>query len=80
MAGISPWDSAVQGGDACWEGLRVYQGKILSLDAHLTRLFKSAKALGFENAHTREQVQHAIFRTLSANGMRDDAHIRLTLT
>jgi len=29
MAGISPFDSAVQGGDAVWEGLRVYRGKIL---------------------------------------------------
>jgi protein-lysine N-methyltransferase EEF2KMT len=80
MAGVSPWDSAVQGGDACWEGLRVYEGKILSLDAHLTRLFKSAKALGFDHVHTREQVEQAIFRTLAANGMRDNAHIRLTLT
>jgi protein-lysine N-methyltransferase EEF2KMT len=80
VVGISPWDSAVQGGDACWEGLRVYDGKILSLDAHLTRLFKSAKALGFDNVHTREQVEHAIFQTLGANGMRDEAHIRLTLT
>jgi hypothetical protein len=80
MAGISPWDSAVQGGDACWEGLRVYRGKILSLDGHLKRLFRSAKALGFENVHTRQDVEEAIFRTLAANGMRDNAHIRLTLT
>ena len=80
MAGISPWDSSVQGGDACWEGLRVYRGKILSLDRHLNRLFKSAKALGFENVHSKHQVEQAIFQTLAANGMRDGAHIRLTLT
>ena len=35
MAGVSPCDSSVQGGDACWEGLRVYRGKILSLEKHL---------------------------------------------
>lgn len=80
MAGVSPWDSSVQGGDGCWEGLRVYRGKILSLDKHLRRLFRSAKALGFENVHTKEQVIDAIFRTLAANGMRDQAHMRLTLT
>ena len=80
MAGVSPWDSSVQGGDAAWEGLRVYRGKILSLEKHLRRLFKSAKALGFKNVHTREQVIEAIFRTLAANGMRDGAHMRLTLT
>ena len=80
MAGVSPWDSSVQGGDACWEGLRVYRGKIMSLDKHLRRLFRSAKALGFQNVHTKEQVIDAIFQTLAANGMRDQAHIRLTLT
>ena len=80
MAGISPWDSAVQGGDACWEGLRVYRGKILCLDRHLRRLFKSAQALGFEHVHSREEVVEAIFRVLAANGMRDGAHMRLTLT
>jgi len=77
---VSPWDSSVQGGDAAWEGLRVYRGKILSLDKHLRRLFKSAKALGFDNVHTQEEIKEAIFRTLAANGMRDAAHMRLTLT
>lgn len=80
MAGVSPWDSSVQGGDACWEGIRVYRGKILSLDKHLRRLFRSSKALGFENVHTKAEVIDAIFETLAANGMRDNAHMRLTLT
>ena len=80
MAGVSPWDSSVQGGDACWEGIRVYRGKILSLDKHLRRLFRSAKALGFENVHSKEEVTEAIFRTLAANGMRDGVHMRLTLS
>ena len=34
-AAINPFDSAVQGGDAVWEGLRVYDGKIFRLRAHL---------------------------------------------
>mmetsp|Transcript_23207 Transcript_23207/g.64335 ORF Transcript_23207/g.64335 Transcript_23207/m.64335 type:complete len:608 (-) Transcript_23207:44-1867(-) len=80
LAGVSPWDSSVQGGDGCWEGIRVYNGRIMSLDKHLRRLFRSAKALGFENVHTKEEVQEAIFQTLAANGMRNDAHMRLTLT
>jgi branched-chain amino acid aminotransferase group I len=80
MAGISPFDSAVQGGDAVWEGLRVYRGKILTCNEHIGRLFRSAKAMGFTNLHTKEQVMEAIFVTLAANGMRDEAHIRLTLT
>jgi protein-lysine N-methyltransferase EEF2KMT len=80
MASVSPWDSSVQGGDAAWEGLRVYRGKILSLEKHLKRLFHSAKALGFENVHSKDEIIEAIFRTLAANGMRDGAHMRLTLT
>jgi branched-subunit amino acid aminotransferase/4-amino-4-deoxychorismate lyase len=52
----------------------------MSLEKHLRRLFRSAKALGYENTHTKEQVIEAIFRTLAANGMRDGAHMRLTLT
>jgi branched-chain amino acid aminotransferase group I len=80
QAGVSPWDSSVQGGDAAWEGLRVYRGKILCLDKHLCRLMRSAKALGFENVHTPAAITEAIFQTLAANGMRDGAHMRLTLT
>jgi len=79
-ARISVFDSAVQGGDAVWEGLRVYDGRIAALDEHLERLQNSAKTLAFANIPTSETVREAIFRTLEANGMRDEVHIRLTLT
>ncbi|CAI5951458.1 unnamed protein product, partial [Closterium sp. NIES-65] len=73
-------DSAVQGGDAVWEGLRVYDGRIFKLQEHLDRLFDSSKAMAFANVPTREHVVHALVSTLAANGMRDYAHVRLTLT
>ena len=79
-ARISVFDSAVQGGDAVWEGLRVYDGRIAALDEHLERLQNSAKTLAFAKVPTSEKVREAIFRTLEANGMRDEVHIRLTLT
>ncbi|MCH8134676.1 MAG: aminotransferase class IV [Proteobacteria bacterium] len=79
-ARISVFDSAVQGGDAVWEGLRVYDGRIAALNEHLERLQNSAKSLAFANIPTSEKVREAIFRTLEANGMRDEVHIRLTLT
>ena len=79
-AKISVFDSAVQGGDAVWEGLRVYSGRIFELDAHLDRLQASAKTLAFEAVPTNDEIKAAIFSTLAANGMRDEAHIRLTLT
>lgn len=79
-AKVSVFDSSVQGGDAVWEGLRVYNGRIFQLDAHLDRLLDSAKALAFVQIPTRAEVKEAIFDTLCANGMRDGVHIRLTLT
>jgi branched-chain amino acid aminotransferase len=79
-AGISPFDSAVQGGDAVWEGLRLYNGRIFKLHEHLDRLERSARALSFEEIPPREKVIDEIKRTLAANRMRDGAHVRLTLT
>ena len=79
-AGISPFDSAVQGGDGVWEGLRVYDGKIFRLNAHLDRLRSSALALALAEIPSHETITNEIKRTLEANGMRNNAHIRLTLT
>lgn len=79
-AKVSVFDSVVQGGDAVWEGLRVYDGRIAELDGHLRRLQNSAKALAFADVPSSGEVRSAIFETLAANGMRDNAHIRLTLT
>lgn len=79
-AKVSVFDSVVQGGDAVWEGLRIYSGKIFKLDEHLDRLFDSAKALAFANVPTRKEIKGAIFKTLISNSMFDNAHIRLTLT
>ena len=79
-AKVSVFDSSVQGGDAVWEGLRVYRGKIFCLDRHLQRLRESAKALMFADIPAVDFIKKAIFQTLEANGMRDETHIRLTLT
>jgi len=79
-AKISVFDSAVQGGDAVWEGIRVYDGRIFSLDRHLERLQNSAHTLAFAKIPGNEEIKEAIFKTLEANKMRDGVHIRLTLT
>ena len=79
-AKISVFDSAVQGGDAVWEGLRVYPEGVVCLDKHLSRLHASAKTLAFADVPTKEEIKKAIKMTLDANGMNDDTHIRLTLT
>jgi len=80
QAGISPFDSAVQGGDAVWEGLRLYDGRIFKLREHLTRLRRSAESLVFAEIPSDEKIIDEIKRTLAANKMQDGVHIRLTLT
>jgi branched-chain amino acid aminotransferase group I len=79
-ARVSVFDSVVQGGDAVWEGLRVYRGRVFQLAAHLDRLHASAHALAFAGVPPRDEVRTAIFKTLEANGMHDETHVRLTLT
>ena len=80
VGAISAFDSAVQGGDAVWEGLRLYGGRIFQLAEHLDRLRRSAHALGFTDLPSDETLVEQIRRTLAANDMTDDVHIRLTLT
>jgi branched-chain amino acid aminotransferase len=80
QAGVSPFDSVVQGGDAVWEGLRLYHGRIFKLHQHLDRLERSARALSFAEIPAHQKIIEEIKRTLSANKMRDGVHIRLTLT
>jgi len=79
-AGISPFDSVVQGGDAVWEGLRLYDGRVFKLHEHLDRLERSARALSFVEIPPHEKIIDEIKRTLAANKMSDGVHIRVTLT
>ncbi|MCA8981189.1 MAG: aminotransferase class IV [Planctomycetes bacterium] len=79
-AGVSPFDSLVQGGDGVWEGLRLYRGTIFRLREHLERLRHSALALAFQSVPPVEELIAEIKKTLVANRMTDGVHIRLTLS
>jgi len=79
-AKVSIFDSVVQGGDAVWEGLRLYKEGIFCLDRHLQRLVESAHALAFEKVPPVSEIKKALFDTLVANEMQNEVHIRLTLT
>ena len=80
QAKVSVFDSSIQGGDAVWEGIRVYNGRIFCFEQHLNRLMESAKSLDFKDIPSHRDVKKAVFSTLEANGMKDETHIRLTLT
>lgn len=80
QAKVSVFDSVVQGGDAVWEGLRLYDGGIFCLDRHLNRLMDSAKAMAFTEVPSKKEVKAALSKIIAVNNMHTDVHIRLTLT
>jgi branched-chain amino acid aminotransferase len=77
---VSVFDSVVQGGDAVWEGLRVYDGRVFRLSEHLARLRRSARSLAFTQVPDDDAITDQVAATLRANSMRDGVHVRLTLT
>ena len=79
-ARISVFDSGFVLGDGVWEGLRLVQGRIISLDAHMDRLFEGARSIALDIGLTREQVVAAVEATFAKNGMHDGAHVRLMVT
>jgi branched-chain amino acid aminotransferase len=79
-AKVSVFDSVVQGGDAVWEGLRLYNEGIFLLERHLQRLQDSARSMAFVDVPSNNEIIDKISETLKANAMTDGVHIRLTLT
>ncbi|PWJ22048.1 aminotransferase class IV [Jannaschia seohaensis] len=79
-ATVSVFDSGFVLGDGVWEGLRLVEGRLLQLDAHLDRLWEGAGSIDLDIGRTREELVAAIRETLDANGMTDGVHIRLMLT
>jgi branched-chain amino acid aminotransferase len=79
-AGLSPFDSSVQNGDAVWEGLRLYQGRIFRLRQHLDRLRHGAELLQYGGMPSDDLLIEQLSRTLAANKMTDGVHVRLTVS
>ena len=77
---VSVFDSGFALGDGVWEGLRLVKGKLISLDAHLDRLFEGARSIDLEIGLDRAGVTKVVTDTLARNGMTDGAHIRLMIT
>lgn len=77
---VSIFDSGFVLGDGVWEGLRLKQGRLIQLDAHLDRLFEGAGSIALDVGRSREEIKSAIRLTLETNGMEDGVHIRLMVT
>lgn len=79
-ASVSVFDSGFVLGDGIWEGLRQVDGRLISLSAHLDRLYEGARSIDLDIGMDREALVAAIRETLARNGMQDGAHIRLMIT
>ncbi|MDG2299159.1 MAG: aminotransferase class IV [Planktomarina sp.] len=79
-AKVSVYDSGFMLGDGIWEGLRLYDGWLSFLDEHLDRLYEAALYVDLDIGLTREQLTSAIWRTLEANKMETDVHLRVMVT
>jgi branched-chain amino acid aminotransferase len=77
---VSVFDAGFQSGDAIWEGLRVYNGRVFKLGEHLDRLEQSAHALRIRLPFGRQRIAEAIQQTLDANALYAETHIRLMVT
>ncbi len=79
-AKISVFDSGYLVGDGVWEAVRLHKGVLVFLDQHLDRLWKSAATVGMDLKMSREELVDKIWRTLDANDMNDNVHVRFMLT
>jgi branched-chain amino acid aminotransferase len=79
-AKVSVFDAGFVLGDGVWEGLRLHDGGLPFLDAHMDRLFAGASAIALDIGMTRVEIVGALRRMLDANEMRTGVHIRLMVT
>ena len=78
-ARVSVFDHGLLYGDGVFEGLRSYSGRVFRLDAHLDRLWASARAISLEIPLAKETVAKAVIDTLAANKL-VDGYVRLLIT
>lgn len=79
-ATVSVFDAGFVLGDGVWEGLRLVNGRLLFLDEHLDRLLRGAAQIQLDIGLDRAGLEAALDETVSANEMRDGAHLRLMVT
>lgn len=76
---VSVFDHGLLYGDGVFEGIRAYNGSVFQLDAHIDRLFDSAKYIQLEMPLPRDELVEAILATLRRNQLKD-AYIRVVVT
>ena len=79
-AKISVFDSGYLVGDGIWEALRLHNDKLVFLDLHLKRMWEAAAAVGMILPFTKEELTENIWKTIKANDMHDNVHVRTMIT
>tara|TARA_B100000674_G_scaffold46052_1_gene31830 strand:+ start:177 stop:1088 length:912 start_codon:yes stop_codon:yes gene_type:complete len=79
-AKVSVFDSGFLLGDGIWEGIRLHKNRLVFIDDHLDRLFKSAKGISLDIPFSKEEIINQISKVLLKNNMKDDVHIRLIIS
>jgi len=78
-AKITVFDHGLLYGDGVFEGIRAYSGRVFELDAHIERLYESAKAIRLEISMSKTDLAAAVTETVAANDIAD-GYIRLLVT
>ena len=79
-ATISVFDSGYLVGDGVWEGIRLHHGVLCFINDHLDRLWEGAASIGMKLPFSREELIATIRKTLDANKMEDELHVRGMVT
>lgn len=77
---VSVFDSGFLLGDGVWEGIRLHNGQLVFLEAHLDRLYEGARAIDLDIGMDRAALTRALYETCAANSMDSGVHIRLVVS
>ena len=78
-AKITVLDHGLLYGDGVFEGIRVYNSRIFELEAHIKRLYESAKVIRLDVPMSKDKLIKAVEKTIEANTI-IDGYIRLAVT
>jgi len=78
-AKVSVFDHAFLYGDAVFEGIRAYNGRVFRLEEHIDRLYDSAKAIWLEIEMPKKEMMEVVAESCRQNNLKD-AYIRLVVS
>jgi len=78
-ARVSVFDHGLLYGDGVFEGIRVYDKRVFEMEAHIRRLFDSARAIRLQIPMSPKEMTKAVETTVAANNL-NDGYIRLVVT